>query len=156
MCHRPYVLGSSREGSCLLFALALLGFIAVAASVMWRFASPRPDYVEVGPVAAFPPAAAPYSVMHDDLFFYLVNDGARLVALNPWYQRQAVVRWVDSYEQFIDPRTGTRFDRYGIVMVPFGATDHSLTRYPLQLEEGIIYVKPHHSRVEEGVELLLP
>lgn len=137
--------------SSLIIALLLGGLLLV------RLALPHDPYVEVGPLADYPPSSEPYLVLKDSHQVYLVNDGTSLIALDPLYRAPsgAIVRWQDSWQAFIDPGRGTRFNLQGINTVTFTPDDRPLARYRLKVEDGTLWILDQPAS-DELWELTLP
>lgn len=105
---------SSRVAVYLLFILSLVGIGMVLVWVVIRFATPQPEYVEVGRLSDFLPSAEPYFV-NDPRLLYVLNYNDALLVLDPLNRVPggAPGRWQPQEQAYIDPNRGTFFDRYG-------------------------------------------
>jgi len=105
---------SSRVAVYLLFMLSLVGIGMVLVWVVIRFATPQPEYVEIGHLSNFPPSLEPYFV-NDPLPVYVLSYNDTLLVLDPLNRAPggAPVRWQSQEQAYIDPNRGTLFDRYG-------------------------------------------
>lgn len=138
---------NSRSVVYALFFLALAGMAAVLIWVLVRFATPRPEYVDIGRVSDFPPSAEPY-FLNDPLPVYVVNHDDTLLVIDPLNRVPggAPVRWFSEGRAYIDPSRGTWFDRYGNPIhhhrnIDYPVEKNGLSRYPVSIRGGRIIIE---------------
>lgn len=115
------------------------GLLAVGlVAIFVYFALPGRDWTVIGSIADFPPSETPYEV-REPVHVYLVNDGERIVVLDPLYRATGgyIVKWYAPEQSFIDPSTGAWFDLYG---EPARWAERGLDRYPVKMDDGEIWV----------------
>jgi nitrite reductase/ring-hydroxylating ferredoxin subunit len=122
---------------CLLLAGLFLLFVIMVAAIVW-FAFPRENFIATGPLSDFKPSEDPYELDRGKHLF-LVNDGDRVLALNPVTPRGVGcrVKWSKQEKIFIDPCRGDYFDLYGH---PVRWAERGLLQYPVKIEDGMIWV----------------
>lgn len=110
-----------------------------------RLVLPRPEWVQVGRLADFPPAEQPYEVF-SPVYVFVVNHGNQILVLDPMNRAPSGVNvaWNSMERVFIDPNRGTWFDlrgrpkrRYDYAQPP---EKQSLPRYTLKIENGMLYI----------------
>lgn len=138
---------NSRAAVYLLLILALAGMGAALVWVIIRFATPSPEYVEIGRLTDFPPSTEPY-FLNEPLTMFVVNYNDTLLALDPLnrvpggYQ----VRWYSEGQAYIDPSRGTWFDRFGNPIrnphnADYPVEKQGLFRYPVSIRGDRIIVE---------------
>ena len=129
----------------LLLTLALVALGLVLAWAAIRFATPQPEYVEIGRLSDFPPSAEPY-VVQDPLHVFVLHYNNQLAVLDPLNRVPGGynVAWNTREQVFIDPSRGTSFDRYGNpVRYPENnplVEKQSLARYPVSIRGDRIWI----------------
>jgi nitrite reductase/ring-hydroxylating ferredoxin subunit len=129
----------------LLLILALFGLGSVLAWAAVRFATPQPEYVEIGRLSDFPPSAEPY-VVQDPLHVFVLRYNDQLVVLDPLNRVPGGynVAWNTREQVFIDPSRGSLFDRYGNPTRRPGIKGpiekQSLSRYPVSVRGDRIWI----------------
>ena len=115
-------------------AILALGFLAIFV----YFALPGEDWAVIGSVSDFPPSEVPYEI-REPVHVYLVNDGERIVVLDPLYRATGgyIVKWYAPDRSFIDPSTGAWFNIYG---EPVRWADRGLDGYPVRIKDDEISV----------------
>lgn len=148
---------SHREAGGYLLLSSLVIALLVGGYLLLQLVLPHASYAEVGPLSDYPQSPEPYVIQNGSRRLYLVNDGTRVIALDPTYRAPsgAVVRWVDSHQAFFDPGRGTRFNLQGINTVSFTPDDRPLARYRLKMEEGTLWILDQPAS-DELWELSLP
>jgi nitrite reductase/ring-hydroxylating ferredoxin subunit len=123
--------------SCTLLAALLLLLVVLGAVFVW-FAFPRENFVAAGPLSNFEPSEDPY-VLDRGKHLFIVNDGERVIALDPVSPGRVGcrVQWSEQEKIFIDPCRGDHFDLYGR---PVRLAERPLLQYPVKIEEGVIWV----------------
>ncbi len=119
--------------------MVLLGiFLIIAAAVVWSWAAGAESWRQVADVEDVP---ANKPLYNEELQLYLVRSPDGLLALSgrgPW--RDEKVEFCLSSRLFEAASSGSKFDRYGIYYG--GPAPHSMTRFPVRVEEGVVYVQP--------------
>jgi hypothetical protein len=133
-----------------LALLLVVAFLALFASLAWaavRFATPQPEYVEIGGLSDFPPSAEPYFV-NDPRPVYILNYNDVLLVLDPLNRVQGgyQVHWFSEGQAYIDPSRGTWFDRYGSPIhnpnnIDYPVEKNGLFRYPVSIRGGRIIIE---------------
>ena len=138
---------NSRVAVYTLFILALTGMGLVLAWVAIRFATPQPEYVEIGQLSDFPPSREPYFV-NDPRPLFVLNYNDALLVLDPLNQVPggAPVRWQTHEQTYVDPNRGTFFDRYGNptrhpTHDDYPVEKQSLLRYPVSFRGDRIIIE---------------
>ncbi len=113
----------------------------------FRFATPQPEYVDIGRLSDFPPSAEPYFV-NNPKPVYVLHYNDELLVLDPLNRVMggAPVRWQPHEQVYIDPSRGTWFDRYGNPIhhrwnVDYPVEKHGLLRYPVSFREDRIIIE---------------
>jgi len=122
-----------------LVFLASIAILAVGLlAIFVYFALPGPDWAVIGTLSDFPPSETPYEI-REPAHVYLVNDGERVIALDPLYRATGgyIVQWHAPDQSFIDPSTGAWFNLYG---EPARWAERGLERYPVRMDDGEIWV----------------
>ena len=141
---------NSRAAVYTLFILVLIGMGLVLAWVAIRFATPQPEYVEIGQLSDFPPSREPYFV-NDPRPVFILNYNDVLLVLDPLNQDAggAPVRWWTQEQAYVDPNRGTFFDRYGNPTHHRSNPDYpvekqGLLHYPVSLRGDRIIIEVSH------------
>ncbi len=130
---------NKRALSTSVMLAGILVFILGAAAATFIFALPRPAWTEIGPVADFPPRAAPYRVATPVVFF-ISNDGQAIIALAPQdpHPRGCDVNWDVERSQFNDPCLGSQYTYLGVYAS--GPSARNLNQYPIKVVNGTLFV----------------
>jgi hypothetical protein len=138
---------NSRAAVYTLFILVLTGMGLVLVWVAIRFATPRPEYVEIGQLSDFPPSREPYFV-NDPRPVFILNYNDVLLVLDPLNRvvGGAPVRWWTQEQAYVDPNRGTFFDRYGNPTHHRSNPDYpvekqGLLRYPVSIRGDRIIIE---------------
>ncbi|OGO40879.1 MAG: hypothetical protein A2W36_02285 [Chloroflexi bacterium RBG_16_58_14] len=126
-----------------VYGIAFLLLMSVAAWALLSFAMPGDEYVDIGLLSAFPPSAQPYE-LQDPVHVFVVNDGGDLLVLDPLNRVSGghVVRWWPGEGYFIDPGQGTYFDLRGrpVALNRGVPGKQGLPRYPVTIRDGRVLV----------------
>jgi len=154
---------NARSKTATGLVLSWLVLFVAAGLALVGYALPRQHWERLGSLEVFPPSVEPYPITSMDRFVYLVNDGQQVIVLDSMNRQDAGylagfkvalpsgvnVRWNAIEAGFVDPNRGSWFNLYGIPQqrgkLPF--ENQSLPRYPVKLEDGVIYVDLTRSEV---------
>lgn len=137
----------TRSISIVVLAGAVLLFVSIALFSIRHFAMPRPDWAAAGPAADYPPGDSPYPLrINGAPLIWIVNIQGDILALSakdPHPQGQ-VVEWSPEVKRFIDPLTGSNYwldGSFDTRFLPDGPAKMDLLRYPVKVEDGILWVE---------------
>ncbi|MBX2998386.1 MAG: hypothetical protein KF893_07725 [Caldilineaceae bacterium] len=129
-----------REVALYALLTILLLFGASIAAMVYKFAMPRAETVEVGHIDHFE-IDKPVLFTESKVKLWIVNTGQELYVLDPHTTHPTVrcqVVWEESLQMFSDPCLGTRFSITGAYQ--FGPAPRGLDRYTSQVVNGKIRV----------------
>lgn len=120
----------------ILLLLAVAVFVAAVVAINWAAGAESWERV-----ARLTDVTAHKPLYYEELELYLARSPDGLLALSARgpYEMEKVEFCLTS-RLFHAPRSGSRFDRYGIYYG--GPAPRSMTRFSVRVEEGIVYVQP--------------
>jgi len=136
--NRREVLNYFLLSSLILLTITLTGLLAI-------YATPRPDYLTLGPVSDYPPADRPYliQVEQHEPPLWLVNMGSELRVFHPATPERMRMpcqyTWATITNRFEDPCSGSKFSLTGDRID--GPAPRSLDQYRVTIQRGQIRVE---------------
>ena len=121
----------------MISGIVIFGLASIA--VLYGYALPPPNWVNLGPVANYPPRDAPYFVRGEKPVF-VVNMGEKILVLVavPPHPKSCLARWMVEDSKFLEPCLGSQFRLDGTYIL--GPSPRSMDQYEFKIENGVLLV----------------
>ena len=145
--------------------LSLLGVLLIATlAIVLSFARPRVKTTQIGSLADFPPSERPYKVflpigtlpseqLDSNSWFYIVNTGSELLALDyhaPHPTAPCHLLWSESNGRFEDPCSGAKFTLTGGYIE--GLVWGNMDRHPIEVDKSGTIMVDTSSLIKQSKE----
>ena len=123
----------------LVFLSGIVLFGLTSLGTLYGYVLPRPNLVNLGPVANFPPRDSPYFIRSKKPVF-VVNTGENflvLVAVPP-HHKACIAWWMAEDKKYMDPCLGSQFYLDGTYIL--GPPPRNMDQYAYQIDNGDLLV----------------